>query len=332
MAYDLNHIACVGSSLVTSMILGFICVKSNLYPWKKIPMLNKYNFQSFLFVLLFKFPAYKTFSGYNMYPFIILSISHVIMHLLFSIMFLFPSINGGQIFISTLMPATYVNYITIGIPIFRALWGKDNLIFVSMMILCNETIIAPMYFLEAGLFNHYLINKFHDSNHEPRESIKSTFFTGILWNIFTSPINLSMITGLIFSVVGKGVPTYFARIVKIGADGVLCVTLFCIGGFVASHNILIRNWKRFIFSILLKFFIFPMINGLMAWLFHLESAICRCCLLMTTLPCVFLCYFMAENNGDGSETATQMIFWTMILFLPVLFAWILLLDYLKIFV
>lgn len=332
MSVDLGHLSSVCAALVSAMLCGFFTVKFNFFPWEKIPAVNKYNFQTFLFVLLYKFPAYKDLKGYNIYPFIVVALSHIILHLLFAVFFFIPDKNLGKVFISTLMPATYVNYITIGIPVFRAIWGNENIIFVSMMILCNETVISPMYILESGLYNLHLRNKSHDAKGEPREKVTWRFFWNILKTILISPINLSMVAGLIFAIIGKGVPKYFERIVKIGADGVLCVTLFCIGGFVASHNIFSFPIFEVGFSLLLKFFIFPIINCLVAWAIGLDSQLCRCCAFLTTLPCVFSCFFVGESNGYGSATATAMIAWSMILFLPILLIWIEIFDYLKLFV
>lgn len=330
MGLDYGKVISVGMSLLTEMILGFVFVKAKLIDGKKIPILNKFCYQAMFFPLVFRFLANKTLAELDFQPFVVVAVASLCTQVLLTLIFLVPLKNRAESYISTFWPALFVNYVIVGIPIYNSIWDPANVIIVSMVTLSNDIVTTPIYLIESGIYNLFRRNQEHEEKGEEKEKFSFMIFLKILKGLATSPIILGDLCGFIVAVIGKGVPTYIQRMIDIVADGVLGIALFCVGGFLASHSIIACEWWEFIYCLVIKFIVFPIIVGLISWAFKLDNTLARCCTVLSTLPTASSCYMMAQGNGFGSGIASTMIFWTMALFIPVVLVWFAVLDALKI--
>lgn len=332
MAFDYVRVISVGCSILTMMIIGFLCVKLKFLDGKYIPIINKFCFQAMFFPLVLRFLAHQTIADLDFKPFFIMAISSALAQVILTLLMAFPFKNRFETYISTFWPSIYINYVIVGLPIFTSIWPKANILIVSMITMSNDLITAPVYLVETGIANHIRKNQIHKEKGEELEKFSFIIFWNIIKGLITSPIIIGDVLGFIIAAIGKGVPNYVDRVIEIDADGVLAVALFCVGGFLASHSIIACPWWQFIFCIFAKFILYPVIVAFVCWMFKLSKFLSRCCTIMSTLPTASSCYMMAEAAGFGAGAASTMIFWTMVLCIPFILAWTAALDGIGIFV
>ena len=314
------------------MVIGFAIVKLNLFKAKKISMLNKFCFLYMFYPLVLRFLAHQKVSDLNFKPFGVMAVSSLLSQVILTLIMLIPFKNRLVQYVSSYFPSIFVNYAVVGIPILASLWPDADIVIVSMISLSNDLVTVPVYLIESRIVSLINRNKMHIEKDEPTEKFSFKIILDLLKSLATSPIILGDLSDFIVAGIGRGVPEYIERILKIVADGVLGISLIAVGGFLASHSVIACSWWKFLYCIFIKFIFFPAVVTFISLAFKLTPFLGRCCILMSTLPSASSCFMMADSAGFGGGIASTMIFWTMVLFIPFLLAWSVVLDALKLFV
>lgn len=114
-------------------------------------------------------------------------------------------------------------------------------------------------------------------------------------------------------------------------DVVLPLSLFSVGIFLAQHSFIACHWLKFIVMLLIRHIISPLLAAVFAYLLHFNNKLARQCTLMTASPTAVACYLITSSSGIGTGAASTMIFWTTVLSVPFIIAWIAFLDKFNIF-
>jgi predicted permease len=78
-------------------------------------------------------------------------------------------------------------------------------------------------------------------------------------------------------------------------------------------------------------FVCPALAAVYAWAMKFDAVLARQCTIMSCLPAANAGFVLANSVGIGADLASAMVFWTLILIVPVLIFWFFLLDKLQLF-
>ncbi|EAX93041.1 Auxin Efflux Carrier family protein [Trichomonas vaginalis G3] len=235
-------------------------------------------------------------------------------------------------FISIQLPVIYVNYVIIGIPLFNAIWGEENNEITSVIIMSNDLIIVPIYQILSSIWKIRKNNQIRRENNEPEEKFSYKIILRSFFAIFKSPIIQGIIVGIAWSLTKIKLPIYLDKLMLVPAQTISACALFCVGGFLAQHSLIACKWYEFIIAISWRFIIMPFFGLLFGWLMHLSNSQIRQCCTMASVTSAVASYPMSNETGVGQGIASTMIFWTTILCVPFIIAWLYVLDSLKLFI
>lgn len=145
------------------------------------------------------------------------------------------------------------------------------------------------------------------------------------------PILIVDICGFVYAATGLKVPTYLVSLTKMMGDVVLPLSFFSVGIFLAQHSFIACHWLKFVVMLLIRHVISPLLAAVFAYLLHFNNKLARQCTLMTASPTAVACYLITSSSGIGTGAASTMIFWTTVLSVPFIIAWIAFLDKFNIF-
>lgn len=329
---DYGKVISVGGAMIVEMLVGFFCTKFKLVKADRIPTVNRVCFLTYYLPLAIRFLASKKLSELDFTPFVVNAIGNIMTQIVLLVMLFVKTDDRFETYVSTFFPSCYVNYVIIGFPIYNSIWGAESNVIVSLVTMSNDLISTPIFLIETGIYNIIKRNRIHREKGEEEERINLMFFWNILKVLLSSPIIIGDIIGFIISGIGKGIPDYIADLLDIYGNAVNAVSLFNVGGFLAAHAIIACPIWQFILCLLFRFVLFPIMVGLSAAMLGVSKTMGRVCVVLSTLPTASSCYMMAEGANIDSGSSTTMIFWTMLLFVPVVIAWFAALDGLGIFV
>ncbi|EAY21205.1 hypothetical protein TVAG_283740 [Trichomonas vaginalis G3] len=165
----------------------------------------------------------------------------------------------------------------------------------------------------------------------PEEKFSYKVVIKAILSVFKSPIIQGIIIGIIWSLTKLKLPVILDRLMLIAGQPIVACALFCVGGFLAQHSLIACKWSEFIIGLVWRFIVFPFFGVLFGWVMKLSNTEIRQVLAMAAVTCAVAVYPMACEIGVGQGVSSTMIFWTTILCVPVIIAWLYTLDVLKLF-
>jgi predicted permease len=119
---------------------------------------------------------------------------------------------------------------------------------------------------------------------------------------------------------------------QIVAQTIGACALFCVGGFLAQHSLIACGWDELIIGISFRFIIMPLFGLIFSHVIGLTGTESRQICVMASVTSALACYPMSVASKIGESVASTMIFWTTILFVPVIMLWLYVLDKLNLFI
>jgi predicted permease len=147
-----------------------------------------------------------------------------------------------------------------------------------------------------------------------------------------TPLVIGIFVGLLSSACGIPYVLFFESLAKYMGDIVLVFALIGIGRFLQVNSILKCNWIQLIGCLIIRFFVCPGFSALYGWAFKLNGRLARQCTILSCLPAANAGFVLANSAGIGAGEASAMVFWTLILIVPVLIFWFYIFDHFGIFI
>ena len=329
---DYSNVISVGCAVITLIFIGFIARKFRIVKSCTFDRINTYIFKPCFVPLIVNNVIYQNLSQIDFRPFWACALAIISTHIILLFLFFFKNENRLAYFLSTTLPATYVNYVIIGIPIFESIWPNQDNQILMVITLCNDLISAPIYLVLSGINTYLTKNREHVKKGEPKEKFSFMIILDIIIGIIKNPIIIGYIIGFFW--VGVGIPTcYFIdRLIVIMSQCVLALSCFCVGSFLADHSLMSCSWFQFIICAVSRHIVMPLFAGLYSAALGLSAKAARQAIIITTLPTAVASYLLSYNANIGTGAASTMIFWTNIFFIPIIVAWFAVLDALGIFI
>jgi predicted permease len=147
-----------------------------------------------------------------------------------------------------------------------------------------------------------------------------------------TPLLIGIIIGMAWSAIGIGYPLFTEYLARYLGDIVLVFAMCGIGRFLQVRSILKCNWIQLVGCLSIRFFLAPGFAALYAWALRFNPTMARQCTILSCLPAANAGFVLGNSVGIGAEVASAMVFWTLILIVPVLILWNFLLDQLNLFI
>lgn len=326
-----SNVIQVGLGIIIMIFVGFTLAKTRVVAAETFNKLNFFLFKQCFPFLVTNSLARRDIYSFDLKCFCIGIFSCISVMIVFTIIFLFKFQDKFNIFLSTILPIISVNYIIIGLPIFNSIWGEDDNLIVFIVCLSNDIITIPIYLLMCSLYNVYKSNLEHQEKGEEKEKFTFASCGNILKNIFINPIILGYIVGISWSLLKLPIYRFFDTIILYMSQIVFAGSCLCVGSFLAQHSLISCPIPQFIACLIGRHIIMPTFSVLYCKLLKIKGKTAQQCVVLTALPTAVGSYLLASNCGVGQDTASTMIFWTTMIFLPAILVWMIVLDKLNVF-
>ena len=329
---DYLNIIYIGLAMVCIMMVGFICGKLKIISKEGAGIVNRYTFKVCFLPVIARMLTSKKFSTINWWPLLISTLMAISTNLTLALCCFLPMKDKLGTYVTSLMPANYINYVVSGIPIFSAIWDASESSVVSIMTLSNDLLTNPTYLVLGALWTIRRANIERKQRGEPEQKFSFNDVKLVLYKLSQSPILQGNAFGLIYAATGLPMPTFLSEVLKLAGDVVLPMSLFCVGVFLSYNSLISCHWLKFILLVLIRHFVAPAWAILYCYLFHLPGKISRQCVVMVAQPTGAAAYLVAEALGAGQGVASTMVFWTAIICIPAIIFWLWLFDAVGLFV
>lgn len=328
---DYSNVLQVGIGIVLMIAVGFIVCKFKVIPLTIISTMNKFLFKICFTFLVARALMSKKLSELNFTVLGVCACTSFTTMILLLLLLLIPVKDRFKFYLSTMLPATYVNYVIIGIPIFNSIWGSENNSIAFIIALSNDGVTSPVFLFLSGIYKVYSANRVHREKGEPTEKFSCYMLLQIIMSIIFSPIIIGYIIGFLWSGVQIPIPKCVSTFTTLLGDAILSLSCLCVGGFLAEHSLLSCHWAKFLIAVIVRHILMPAIDIFWCKIFKLSNIESRQIIVMASLPTAVASYLLSANAGVGEGVASTMIFWTNVFFIPVVILWFMVLDKFNLF-
>lgn len=362
--FDVTNALYTGFAMIITMFIGYLACKLKYIHYKWIALLNRFNLQVGFFPLMMKGIANKDIKNITFKPIIATALGSITTYLFCLLLLFIPCEDKFEFYISSTLPCCYLNYVAIGPPVFKAIWGETNSFLVSILPLSNDPVSVPIFLILCNIwiemknkksnektlghdcnYNSNSKNIDHQSENDPQsckerkhpiEKNQQNFCLSItvliLKKLFTNPIILGLIVGLIWSGIGLKLPSFLYDLLEMLSWPVQGIAFLTVGAFLAENSLIACHWAHLILCLIIRHIIFPIFVGIFCWIFNLSPLISRQCIILGSIASAAASYILTETMKCGPEVSSTMLFWSSILTIPVAIAWNSALNWLNLFI
>lgn len=317
----------VGVGMLLITMVGWILAKTKLFVKEDFKVLNSFPSLVGLPLLIFNALSKHKIRQISFEPLLNTILMNVSCHILILIVFLLPSSlvpNKLEYFISTEIASCYVNYIIIGLPIFTSIWGEESAKVAVICPFAHYFFVIPLYVVLARLFS---LKKEQSGQKLTCKDVGMAFLKSL-----KTPVLIGAFAGLTWSAIGWTPPLFFSKLSQLGGDMVVGYSLLCIGSFLCENSIFACHWAQLIACLSLRFVFAPLLAMGWAMAFKFGPTLGRQCVILAALPLSTVAYVLAVSCGVGAGSTSSVVFWSVVLVVPVVMFWFAIMDWLHIFV
>ncbi|OHT16707.1 Auxin Efflux Carrier family protein [Tritrichomonas foetus] len=329
---DYLQVAQSGISMLITILIGYFVNKFKLMDYKAVDHINVFLLKICYLPMIMRVIAVNDIRHLSIMPFVVGICGNLSTHIFFLIIFLFPFKKKFKMYLSSVLPSVYINYLIVGFPIFNAIWPENENVMITVICLSNDLISVPIYLFLSNIYNIRKENQKHKEAFDGQE-VKFSFriFLQIGKRVITNPIIIGIVLGFVYSATGWKLCTFLDSFLKSFGNSVLALCLYCVGGFLSQHSLIACNWIHFVACLLVRHVVMPGFVALYSYLFGLSGKLSRQCVIMSCLPSATASYILSTNAGVGAGLSSTMIFWTTIFCVPFMLGWLFTFNALNIF-
>lgn len=329
---NFSNVIQVGVSMLLIVILGYVLTKFRVVTPRDNDLINKFSSKICFFALTFRSLAGNDIRKMNFMPFALGALVVIIAYIIsIPIIFIAKKEKFGT-YISTTFPTVYINYVISGMPIFLALWDESQSSVIPIILLANDLIASPIFYILSNVNEIMNENKKLIAEGKPKKKFSYKTIVRILLNLCQNMFLVGNVFGLIYAALAWKVCTFVRQLMKMLGDCVLSFSLFCVGAFLSQHSLVSCHWSQFLFAMIMKLIVDPFIMILLCLAFKMPPSLSRQCIILCGQPTATACFAVCDNAKLGTGVSSTMIFWSTFGFIPLLVLWIFILDKLNLFV
>lgn len=324
---DYGNVAQVGCAILTVILIGFFTVRYKFFPFQAVAPLNRFLLDACFFSLLARSIASRKLGEMDFLPAVVGVCANLSIHALLLLFFVFPFQDRFYMYVSSILPVAYINYLIIGIPVFNSIWPPEEGVVISVMTLSNDIIVVPIYLVLANIYNIRRTNEENAKNgDDSRAHFSLRVFLTIGLRVLTNPIVMGNIFGYIWAATGWPMIPFLSNLMEYLANAVLGLSLFSVGGFLAQTSLIACHWAHFLVCLAARHIAFPGFVAVYSVAFGLTGRTARQAVLMSCCPSAAACYFLSDQAGIGPGVSSTMIFWSTFIGIPMQALWLFIFD------
>ena len=329
---DYSGVIQVGASMLATIMIAFVLCRFKLIPVASIGCMNRFLLKCCYLPLLASDIAVRDLYEIYFTPAIVSAVTIISCQILLAIAFLLPLHGRFLYYVSSLLPAVFINYLIVGIPVFNAIWPESENVMIAVMTLGNDLLIVPSFLVFSNIYQRRKRNKQHELDGDGIvEKFSPKLLGQIAMRVLLNPIVFGSILGYVYAGTGWKMCPFLGNLMNCLANAVLALSLFCVGGFLSQHSFIACHWAHFLVCILIRHVGFPGIVALLSMAFKLSGRLTRQCVLMACNPAATGGYILAADAKIGQGISSTMIFWSTLLCVPMQLAWLYTFDSLNLF-
>lgn len=329
-----TNVLSIGGAIIIEIAFGFISCKFGFFKPAAINSLNRFALKCCFLPMIARQIAVRDLKTLSFMPLAILVLTVITISILLGLICYISKCfkNRFHIFLSTFLPLNHLNYLIIGLPMFRSIWGEEESIVAAVSNMCNDFSAIPLYFGITRVYKVNENNKMHEeANDGQHEKVDWHLFVDILIRVFTNNFMIGNILGFVYAATGWKMCPYLWNLMKYLADSVLALCMFAVGGFLSEHSIIACNFVHLLVTLFARHVLFPIIAAVFCFLFRINHRLARQITIMATTPSSSASFLLSSLNQTGPGVASSMILWSTVLYIPFIILWLFVLDSLHIF-
>lgn len=192
---------------------------------------------------------------------------------------------------SILYAGTTANTVYLGLPVIRALYGAEGILF-AVALLTIPSIVAD-------ILDFYFLNSWRAGK---------ASFSKVLKDFILNPLVLSSLVGFLLLIIGISLPETLRSSLRLLGSGATGLALFAMGLFLSESS-----WKNFsiklpLVTTIIKLLVVPFISYIIGYLCGLSGLALSVTVIMAALPSAIFCMVVAtEYEFDERGTADTIL-------------------------
>ena len=227
-------------------------------------------------------------------------------------------------------------------PIFNSIWGTEYNHIPAICVFTHYVLLVPLYIILAGIWRvkqgkqTSSVENINEDNNDKNNESKKTKITlkdiGLaFYTTLKKPLLVGNILGLIWSAIGIDYYPFFKVTSKYLGDVVLVFALVCIGRFLQVNSLLSCYWLHLVSCLFIRCFLCPGFSALYAYVLKFDGRLARQCIVLSALPAANAGFVLSAEMGIGANVASAMVFWSLVIIVPVLIFWFFILNHFNLF-
>lgn len=322
--------------------VGYLLSLFKVFTTEEFKVFNSFNSRVCLPFLLFRSLASQKMKDITFLPLVNALMMSASTQLLVGIVSaIFPFKDKLGMYLSTIISSAYINYIIIGLPIFNSIWGTEYNHIPAICVFTHYVLLVPLYIILAGIWrvkqgkqnsdSNINVNNEGNSDSKPKTKITLKDVGLAFYTTMKKPLLIGNILGLIWSAIGIDYYPFFKVTSKYLGDVVLVFALVCIGRFLQVNSLLSCNWFHLVSCLFIRCFICPGFSALYAYALKFNGRLARQCIVLSALPAANAGFVLSSEMGIGANVASAMVFWSLVIIVPVLIFWFFILNHFNLF-
>jgi predicted permease len=217
----------VGVSMLFTILVGFATCRFRWLSFDSVAPVNRFLLYVAYVPLIMRSSASRSLSEISFLPFAIGACASATLFVTFAIFFLIPFHDHFYMYLSTLLPSVYVNYVIVGIPIFHAICGHDGDWTVPVITLSNDLVTLPAYLVLSNIYSIRRANREHIAAHDGLEEKFSFRILGsVLLHLLTNPIVIGNVAGFCYAAAKLPMFPFLKNVLDYFGNAVLPLSLW----------------------------------------------------------------------------------------------------------
>jgi len=316
----------VGLGMLIIIGIGWVLANSKIISPQMFSSANKFTSKLCLPMLMFTTLCKNKIREISFTPLFITLLMNISCHIILCLVFLFGFSKPLELFVTLEISSCYVNYIVIGLPIFTSIWGESSSQVAVVCPFSHFLFLVPLFMLLTELVK---ISNTEDPLSRKKITLKDVW--NALLTSLKTPLLVGAFIGLAWSCTGLKPPIFVEKLSKIMGDVVVVFSLLCIGSFLENNSVFACDWRILVTCLAMRFFIAPLTTIGWCHLLRIDNLLSKQCTILTSMPLSTVAYLLATTTGFGIGSSSSVVFWSVILVVPIIMMWFFLLDYFNVY-
>ena len=288
--------------------------------------------------LMFNTLVKQSIQDISFMPLVITILMNVSSHIILLLVFIFRKEDALEYYVTLEISSCYVNYVVIGMPIFISLWGEESEKVAVICPFAHYFFVVPLYMLLTNLIKikkekaeaaESGANQSEDIDIKVSITLKDVGLA--FWHSIKTPLVLGAFIGLIWSCTTLTAPTFLTTLTNTIGDIVVVLSLLCIGSFLETNSIIACSWGTLLICLFVRFVFGPVVALGWCKALKVSGTLGKQCTVLSSMPVSTVAYILATSTGFGEAASSSMVFWTVILIVPLVMLWFYIFDATNVF-